>query len=365
MPEELRHVPLNNRHIELGAKMVPFGGFLMPVQYTGIKDEHHAVRSRSGIFDVSHMGEIEIQGADAIEVLNGLITNDATSLEDGQALYTVICNEKGGIVDDVIVYRLAEDHVLVCVNASNREKVIDHFQKYRRGQAELRDCSDSYGQFAVQGPNSQVILQRFVDCDLGNLKTFRSFFCEVAGHRALVARTGYTGEDGFELYVPAAHASTIFDALVEGTTREELALCGLGCRDTLRLEARLNLYGHEMDEQTNPFEAGLSWVVKLDKSTSFVGQDALKQIESEGVRRRLRGFVVEGRGIIRSECEIYLDGSKIGELTSGTYSPTLERSIGLGYIDVEHADASNVEIDVRGRRLAASVTNKPFYRRGR
>src|SRR5690554_2991976 len=273
MSEELRDVPLKNRHIELGAKMVPFAGFYMPVQYTGIKDEHHAVRTRAGIFDVSHMGQVEILGADAIEVLDGLITNDATVLEDGQALYTVVCNEAGGIVDDVIVYRLAHDHVLICVNASNREKVVAHFHKYRGGHAEIRDQSDSYGQFAIQGPESQAILQRFVDFDLQELQTFRSVYCDLASHRSLVARTGYTGEDGFELYVPAQHAAAIFNAIVEETTREELALCGLGCRDTLRLEARLNLYGHEMDEETNPFEAGLSWVVKLDKSTPFVGQD--------------------------------------------------------------------------------------------
>lgn len=365
MTEELRHIPLEKRHVELGAKMVPFAGFLMPVQYTGIKDEHLAVRSRAGIFDVSHMGEVEIQGADAIEVLNGLITNDATALEDGQALYTVICNEAGGIVDDVIVYRLAADHVLVCVNASNREKVFAHLQNYRSGEAEIRDCSDSYGQFAVQGPDAQAILQRFVDFDLGSLKAFRAVYGAVAGHRALVARTGYTGEDGFELYVPAEHAAEIFDALVEQTTREELALCGLGCRDTLRLEARLNLYGQEMDETTNPLEAGLGWVVKLDKATRFVGQEALGQIKREGVRRRLRGFVVEGRGIVRSGCEIYAGDVKIGTLTSGTYAPTLERSIGLGYIDVDYADVEKVAIDVRGRRLEATVTTKPFYTRGK
>ncbi|MBA2662947.1 MAG: glycine cleavage system aminomethyltransferase GcvT [Bradymonadaceae bacterium] len=363
MSQELRHIPLEDRHVALGAKMVPFAGYLMPVQYTGLIDEHQAVRTRAGLFDVSHMGEVEIVGKDAIAVIDGLVTNDATKLVDGQAMYTVMCKPDGGIVDDLIVYRLAEDHVFVCVNASNRDKDFAHMRQYARGEATLTDRGDAYGQFAIQGPDAQTLLQRIAGIDLSAIGAFRCQFGPIAGHVSLIARTGYTGEDGFEIYVPAEHAGAVFDALIEATSREELALCGLGCRDTLRLEARLNLYGQEMDEQTNPFEAGLAWVVKLDKSTPFIGQQALTELKAAGPGRRLRGLVVEGRGIIRHGHDIFVDDQKVGVVTSGTYSPTLEQSIGLGYIDVEHAERAKVEVEVRGRRIAAAVTKKAFYSR--
>jgi aminomethyltransferase len=360
---ELRRIPLEGRHIELGAKMVPFAGFLMPLQYTGIKDEHLAVRERAGLFDVSHMGEVVIRGPEAIAVVDGLVTNDASKLVDGQAMYTVMCREDGGIVDDLIVYRLAEDHVMICVNAANRDKDFAHMVAHARGDATVVDEGDRYVQLAIQGPMAQTILGRITDIDLGALGAFRCQQGKVAGVDTLIARTGYTGEDGFELYVPTEGGPTVFDALMACSSRDELVLCGLGCRDTLRLEARLHLYGQEMDETIDPFEAGLSWVVKLDKQTPFVGQSALQRIKAEGVKRRLRGLVIEGRGIIRPGYDIFVGERRVGHVTSGTYSPTLEHSIGLGYIDIDHADLPHVEVDVRGRRLEATVTKKPFYSR--
>lgn len=361
--EALRHIPLEARHRALGARLVPYAGFLMPVQYTGIKEEHAAVRNRAGLFDVSHMGEVEFTGPDAIAMIDGLVSNDVSKLVDGQAMYAVMCNEDGGIVDDLIVHRLAKDHVMVCVNAANRDKDLAHMRKYGRGEARLEDRGDQYAQFAIQGPEAQAILQRFTDVDLAGIATFHFKSGEVAGVRTLISRTGYTGEDGFELYLPAEQGQVVFDALVEGTSRDELALCGLGCRDTLRLEARFNLYGQEMDEQTNPYEAGLGWVVKLDKQTPFVGQQALRRIKEEGVRRRLRGLVVEDRGIIRPGYPIFSGDVQVGVVTSGGYSPTLERSIGLGYFDVDHAELEQVEVEVRKKRLKTTVTKKPFYSR--
>lgn len=361
--QELRRIPLEQRHIELGAKMVPFAGYLMPLQYTGIKDEHQAVRTRAGLFDVSHMGEVVIRGPEAIAVVDSLITNDASTLVDGQAMYTVMCNEEGGIVDDLIVYRLASDHVLVCVNASNRDKDFAHMKAFARGDATVEDHGDAYVQLAIQGPLAEGILQRITPVKLEDLGTFRCLYGDVAGVRTLIARTGYTGEDGFELYVPAGEGHVVFDALLEQSTREELALCGLGCRDTLRLEARLHLYGQEMDEGTDPFEAGLSWVVKLDKATPFVGQEALSKLKEQGVSRRLRGLIIEGRGIIRPGYDIFVGDHQVGKVTSGTYSPTLEHSIGLGYIDKDFADVPVVEVDVRGRRVEAMTTKKSFYSR--
>lgn len=364
MSEDLRQIPLASRHVAHGGKMVPFAGFSMPLQYSGIVEEHHAVRRRAGLFDVSHMGEVEITGPDAIAMIDALVSNDATRLVDGQAMYTVMCREDGGIVDDLIVYRLAQDHVLVCVNAANRDKDFAFMKAHARGEAELVDRGDAWAQLALQGPLAQEILAPLTDADLGALATFRCTFAQVAGVRTLVARTGYTGEDGFELYIPTEAAGEVFDALVaEGQKDGRLSLCGLGCRDTLRLEARLHLYGQDMDESINPLEAGLSWVVKLNKSSDFVGRQALERIKQQGVSRRLKGLVVEGKGIIRHDYPIFVGDVQVGKVTSGTHSPTLEQSIGLGYVDVAYDHVEEVEVEVRQRRIKARVTTRPFYSR--
>lgn len=363
MTDDLNHVPLDERHRELGAEMTEFGGFSMPVTYEGITDEHHAVRNDVGLFDVSHMGEIEVRGPEAIRVVDGLITNDAASLANGRAQYTAMCNEQGGIVDDLVWYRLGDERALLCVNAANRQKDWEHVTAHAEGDAELLNRSDDYVQLALQGPNAEALLQAIAEADLEELGFFRTTVTPVAGVETLVTRTGYTGEDGFELYYDSADAVAVFDALVEAGGEFDLGLCGLGARDTLRLEAMLNLYGQDMTEENNPYEARLGWTVKLDKETPFVGQEALEQIAEEGPDKKLRGFILEGRGVIRPDYPIFVDDEPVGEITSGGYAPTLEESIGLGYIDADHTDESEVDIEMRGRRVPARVTNDPFYER--
>jgi len=363
---EIKSIPLEQRHIDLGARMTPFAGYLMPLQYAGIKEEHLAVRSGVGLFDVSHMGEFEIVGADAIEVIDGLVTNDASKLVDGQAMYAALCNEEGGIIDDVLVYRLAEDHIFVCVNASRRDVDFAHMSAHARGKAEIRDTSDTYALLAIQGPKALDLIKVLAPEDaeaLEALRYYRARRAVVAGVDMLVSRTGYTGEDGFELYIPVAQAETVFDATLIAGEAFDLALCGLGCRDTLRLEARFNLYGQDMNETTNPFEAGLGWTVKLNKTTPFVGQDALKAIKARGLTRKLCGFVLQEKGMIRPGYEIYIGEENVGEVTSGSWAPTLEESIGLGYIGLDFVDAPLVDIQIRKKRVPARLTSQPFYKR--
>jgi aminomethyltransferase len=364
--EDVKHIPLEHRHIELGGRMVPFAGFLMPVQYSGIKEEHQAVRTGVGLFDVSHMGEVEIVGADAIEVIDGLVTNDASRLKDGQAMYAALCNEAGGIVDDVLVYRLAADHVLVCVNASRRAEDFAHMTAHAAGGATITDTSDDYVQLALQGPDAPALLKKIapgIGEAIDGLRYYRAMRGEVAGVEMLISRTGYTGEDGFELYIPVAAAEGVFDAILKAGEAFGLRMCGLGARDTLRLEAKFNLYGQDMSEATNPIEAGLGWTVKLDKKTPFVGQEAIRAVKEEGVSRRLRGLVLQEKGIIRPGYGIFVGDEKVGEVTSGSWAPTLEESIGLGYIDVDFVDAPVVDVQIRKRRVPARLTNKPFYKR--
>ena len=358
-----KHVPLEEYHRDHGAKMTEFGGFMMPVQFDGITDEHRAVRQNVGLFDVSHMGEVEIRGPEAIRVANGLMTNDVSRLADGQAQYSAMCNEEGGIVDDCVYYRLDAERILVCTNAANRDKDFAHMTEHATGEAELVDRGDDYIQLALQGPNAQELLAGLTDLELDDIKFYRSAFGEVAGVETLVSRTGYTGEDGFELYAPSDRAAELFEPLLEAGESYEMALCGLGARDTLRLEAMLNLYGQDMTEQNNPYEARLGWTVKLDKETPFVGREALRAIKDEGPDKLLRGLVLEGRGVIRPDYDLYLEDRKIGRTTSGSYAPTLEQSIGLGYIDSDFADVSEVAVEIRNRRLPARLTNEPFYKR--
>lgn len=364
MTDEItRTLALEHRHVELGARMVPFAGYSMPLQYVGIKDEHLAVRNNVGIFDVSHMGEVELRGPDAIAAIDRIVTNDATKLVDGQAMYTVMCNEDGGIVDDLLVYRVAADFVLACVNASRRDVDVAHMTAHTTGDVEIADRSDHYVQLAIQGPRAEMLLAPLVDAPLGQIAYYHARYADVAGHRCLVSRTGYTGEDGFELYVPTAAGEAVFDAVMLQGAAVQLQPCGLGARDTLRLEAKMHLYGNEMDESIDPFEAGLNWVVKLDKESDFVGKSALLAKRKAGVSRRLRGVVLEDRGVLRPHYPLYLGDECVGELTSGGYAPTLQRSIGLAYVAVEHADRPELEVEVRDRRLRATLTKKPFYKR--
>ncbi len=364
-PDELKLVPLNEHHEKAGGKMVPFAGFRMPLQYEGIKHEHLAVRNHVGLFDVSHMGEVEIRGEDAIAVADSLVTNDVYSLEDGQALYTVMCHEHGGIVDDLLVYRLNAEHILLCVNAANRDKDFAHIKAHARGTSSIEDTGDSWAQLALQGPKAQALLQKLTSTNLDELKYFYATFGEVAGQPdVLISRTGYTGEHGYELYIPAQSAAAVFEAIVDIGDEFELALCGLGARDTLRLEAKLHLYGQDLTDETNPLEAGLQWTVKLQTPHDFVGKQALLAIKEAGVTRRLRGFILDGKGVIRQGYEILNDeGDVIGELTSGSYSYMLDTSVGMGYVLREHAGLEHVKIQVRKKQLPAQMTKKAFYKK--
>ena len=359
----LRTTPLTARHRELGGRMVPFAGYSMPVQFTGVHAEHETVRANMGMFDVSHMGEVEIQGKEALAFVNTLITHDAGTLKDGDALYTVMCHPTGGVVDDLLVYRLTPEHVLLCINASNRHKDFDHIRSLERPEGvSVEDTSDSWAQLAIQGPNALALLATLCTHDPRQLAPFSCRWDEVAGHKALVSRTGYTGEDGVELYVPVAHALTVHDAIWEKGRPLGLALCGLGCRDTLRLEAKMHLYGQDLTDTTTPLEAGLAWAVKFEKDT-FLGKDALMHQKSAGIPRLFRGLVLEGRAIARTGAPLFCEDTLVGHVTSGCYSPTLGQSIALGYIDADFASRKQVDVEIRGKRIPASVTKKPFYRR--
>lgn len=361
--EATKKLPLHDAHAEAGARFAPFAGYEMPVRYGAIKDEHHAVRQRVGLFDVSHMGEVFVRGRDAIAAVDRLVTNDCTRLVDGRALYTVMCRQDGGIVDDLIVYRLAEDEVLICVNAANRDKDFSWIREHIHGDVKVTDESDGWVQLAIQGPRAVDVVASVAGQHATGIGTYWSCSARVAGYDAIVARTGYTGEDGFEIYAPVAGARAVFDALVEAGGPHGMALCGLGARDTLRLEARYALYGNDIDESTNPIEAGLGWVVKTDAG-DFVGRDALLRIKEKGPSRRLRGLILEDRGVIRRGYEVFCDGVHVGTTTSGGIAPTLDDiSIGIAYIASEYADRPSVEIDIRGRRVPARLTTKPFYSR--
>lgn len=360
---ELSHVLLEQKHIDLGGRMVAFAGFWMPIQYRGIKDEHFAVRNKVGLFDVSHMGEVFVRGKDAIQAVDGLITNDLSNAHLGQAIYTAMCNENGGIVDDLIVYKLSEEEVLMCVNASNRFKDFAHIKKHIKGDISLVDESDDWVQLALQGPLAESLLQKLCEEDVSTLKYYTGKSSTVADCPVFLARTGYTGEDGFEIYTKNAFGEKLFDALMKEGKAFEMQNCGLGCRDTLRLEAKFLLYGNDMNEEVNPIEAGLSWVVKLDKKTPFVGMGAIRKIKEEGPKRRLRGFILKEKGVLRPHYFILDGDKKIGELTSGSFCPTLGYSVGLGYVDVGSTKLKEVHIDIRGRKRLAKVTKKPFYKR--
>ena len=362
----MRKTSLHALHVELGARLVPFAGWEMPIQYEGIVAEHRAVRERAGLFDVSHMGELELTGKGALELVSSLITNDPTRIVDGQAQYTCACNEQGTILDDLIIYRRSPEHVLIVCNASNRAKIAAHVAKAADGRVTFRDRSDETALIALQGPRALETLARAgSSLDAAReLGSFRFRDADVAGVPATVARTGYTGEDGVELFCPWDAAPQLFRALLEAGRELGVAPIGLGARDTLRLEARLALYGNDIDETTNPLEAGLGWVVKLDKP-AFLGKDALSAVKAQGTARRLVGFEMVGRGIARHGYPL-LDatGATIGVCTSGSPSPTLGKNIGLGYVPTAlAAEGTRFAVDCRGKSIEAQVVPTPFYKR--
>ncbi|MFQ6105280.1 MAG: glycine cleavage system aminomethyltransferase GcvT [Candidatus Glassbacteria bacterium] len=358
---ELKKTPLYDLHIEYGGKMVPFAGYSMPVSYSGIIEEHLAVRERAGLFDVSHMGRIEVLGDGAVDYLDYLTVNHVARLKVGQAQYSAMLNKDGGIIDDIIVYR-CRDRYLVVVNAANHEKDMNWMQKHLMGGVSLRDVTDEIAQLALQGPMSQEILSRLTQMTLDTLRYYWFDWGQVAGVRCLVARTGYTGEDGFEIYAPEKDAGTIWRELIKAGSDVEILPCGLGCRDTLRLEMRYCLYGNDIDEETSPLEAGLRWITKIDKG-EFIGREALVEQIKTGVKKRLVGFEMEERGIPRNGYPVFCDGKEVSRVASGTSSPSLKKGIGTAYLPVEHGGVgTRIEIEVRNRRLAAVVVNGPFYK---
>ncbi|HSN91409.1 MAG TPA: glycine cleavage system aminomethyltransferase GcvT [Anaeromyxobacteraceae bacterium] len=355
-----QRTPLYESHVRAGARMVEFAGWEMPVQYAGLLDEHEAVRTRVGLFDVSHMGEVVFRGPRALEALNRAFTNDLGKLVDGQAQYGCICRETGGIVDDVVIYRRSAEDLLVCVNAGNRKKDFEWLAAHAGG-AEVANESDDWAQLALQGPLAAQVLQRLTRLNLSLLRPFRFASSEVAGLACTVARTGYTGEDGFELFCRSADGPRLWDALLEAGRPERLQPCGLGARDSLRLEMAYRLYGQDMDDLTTPLEAGLGWVVKLDKG-DFVGREAMQRQKEQGLSRKLVGFVLTDPGIARHGYPVLQEGRKVGEVTSGTRSPSLQIPIGLAYVPPAlAAEGSTFAVEIRGRAAAAKVVKTPFY----
>jgi aminomethyltransferase len=359
----LRQTPLNAVHRRSGAKMVDFGGWDMPVQYSSIIDEHHAVRQRVGLFDVSHMGEIEVRGPEALNLVNHVSTNNAAKLKTGQAQYSGLLYEHGGFVDDILVHKVDDDHFFLCVNASNQEKDYDHISTLNRHKANVEYASERYAQIAVQGPRALVTLQPLTRTDLSAIKYYYFLDGEVAGVPARIARTGYTGEDGFEVYTAPDEAEGVWDRLMDAGQEFDIRPCGLGARNTLRLEAKMALYGHEITASITPLEADLAWIVKMDKP-EFVGREALAQQQETGVKRKLVGFEMRGRGIGRDGYEVQVDGAAAGWVTSGGPSPTLNKNIGLCYLPAALAEPGRtIQIMIRNQPVEAVTVPTPFYKR--
>jgi aminomethyltransferase len=357
-----RRTAFHEYHRDAGARLIDFGGWEMPVQYTGILDEHHATRQRVGLFDVSHMGEVRFRGPGALEAVNRLVTNDVARLVDGQAMYTAMCHPHGGIVDDLIVYRLHAEDVLICVNAANREKDLAWMRAHTSG-VDVANESDQWAQVAIQGRHAQELLQALTATPLAPIKNYwfaTGTFAGVEG--CILARTGYTGEDGFEVFLPAGAADLVWGAIHAEGAKYGLANIGLGARDTLRLEMKYCLYGNDITDDTNPLEAGLGWVTRLEKG-DFIGRDALLRVKEQGVSRRLVGLAVEGR-IARPHCPVLAAGDVVGEVTSGTRAPSLEANIAMAYVPAALSKTgTELEVDVRGKAARATVVKTPFYNR--
>jgi aminomethyltransferase len=361
----LKKTPLNARHRSLGARMVEFGGWDMPVEYSGIVDEHLAVRTRGGLFDVSHMGEVEVAGRDALAAVQQITSNDASKLATGQAHYSALTTPDGTFVDDVLTYRLGDEHFMLVVNASNIIKDFSWIASHvgAAGDAVAVNTSSRYALIALQGPVARDVLQTLTSVPLAELKYYWFTNGEIAGVRGTVSRTGYTGEDGFEVFVPPASAERVWDAILRAGQPAGVIPAGLGARDTLRLEAAMRLYGNDIDETTTVLEADLGWIVGWKKD-GFIGSDVLRRQKQEGVRRKLVGFEVVDRGIARHGHEAFIRGEKAGFVTSGTQTPYLKKAIGMVYLPVEEtAPDTEFEIDVRGRRVRARVVPMPFYKR--
>ncbi|MDP8981054.1 MAG: glycine cleavage system aminomethyltransferase GcvT [Acidobacteriota bacterium] len=362
---DLKTTPLNAAHRRLGGKMIDFGGWNMPVQYSGILDEHHAVRTAVGLFDVSHMGEIEVHGPEALTLVESVTTNAASSLTAGQAQYSGLLYEHGGFVDDILVHKVDDDQYFLCVNASNQDKDYEHIDAHNRFHCKVDFASERYAQIAIQGPKALPTLQKLTAANLAAIKYYHFTDGEVCGEWARIARTGYTGEDGFEIYVSPDQAERIWDRILDAGQEFGIKPCGLGARNTLRLEAKMALYGHEIHASISPYEADLAWIVKLGKG-DFVGRAALAKQKEQGVTRKLIGFEMCGRGIGRDGYEVHLDGVPSGWVTSGGPSPTLNKNIGLCYLPVDRAKpGERIQIIVRNQPVDAVTVATPFYKRAK
>ena len=358
--------PLYDAHVKAGGKIVPFAGYLLPVQYgTGVITEHMAVREKAGLFDVSHMGEVLCQGKDALANLQKLLTNDFTNMVDGQARYSPMCNENGGTVDDLIVYKREDNDYFIVVNAANKDKDYQWMLDHQFGEVTFTDASSEYGQIALQGPKAMEILKKLTAEENIPKKYYHAVFdTEVAGIPCIISKTGYTGEDGVELYLASENAEKMWDALLEAGKDEGLIPCGLGARDTLRMEAAMPLYGHEMDDEISPLETGLKFAVKMGKEEDFIGKKAMEECGEPKITRI--GLKVTGRGIIREHQDIYVGEKKIGHTTSGTHCPFLGYPIAMALVDAGSVEIGNkVEVDVRGRKVEAEVIALPFYKRAK
>lgn len=359
----LKRTALNAVHRAAGARMVEFGGWNMPVEYSGIMQEHIAVRTCAGLFDVSHMGEIELRGPEALALLQRVTSNDVSKLKISQAQYSALMSPPGSAVDDCVVHRLGEDHYFLCVNAANTEKDFEWIAQHNSAGAEVCDVSSEYSQLALQGPRAAAILAKVTDADLAGLKYY--WFCEAncCGVDGLLARTGYTGEDGFEFYFSPSESERVWNSLLEAGKSEGLLPAGLGARNTLRLEAAYPLYGHELDEETTLLEANLGWICKLDKG-EFIGRDSLLKQRGHGTRRKLVGFEMADRGIARDGYPVWIDGQRAGRVTSGSPAPFLKKNIGLAYVPPEKAEVGQeIQIEIRGKMVPARLVALPFYKR--
>lgn len=359
----MKKTPFYDKHIELNGKIVDFAGFKMPINYTSIIDEVRAVRESAGIFDVSHMGEIEITGPDSLDFINYITSNDVSRLNKWQAQYTTMLYHDGGIVDDLLVYKLPDKYILI-VNATNTDKDREWIKENIRGNVKVADKSDSYFQIALQGPESASIMKEILDENPDNLKFYHAREEEIAGEKVILSRTGYTGEDGFEVYGKRENASPVWDKIYNEGESHGLKPCGLGARDLLRMEMGYCLYGNDISEETSPLEAGLFWLVKFDKE-DFIGKEALLTQKDDGIKRKLTGMIINSKLIPRHGYDILNEDDKIGEVTSGSFSPTIDKNIALGYIKKPYSEKGNtVKIKIRDRDIEAEVVSLPFWKNG-
>jgi aminomethyltransferase len=360
---ELRKTALNSIHRRLGAKMVNFGGWDMPLEYSGILAEHEAVRTRAGLFDVSHMGELEIRGSGALQLVQWVTCNNAAKLTVGQAHYSGLMTSRGTFVDDLLVHKISDSHYLLCVNASNQDADCDHIAANNKFDAAIENAGPRYSQLAIQGPRAKEILQQLTPAALDPIRYYHFTFDKVSGVDSLIARTGYTGEDGFEIYFSPEHSEKLWNDLMHAGESAKMIPCGLGARNTLRLEAGMCLYGHEIDDTTTPWEAGLAWICKMEKAP-FLGSDVLAHQKQTGVPRKLVGFEMLDKRIGRDGYTVMIAGREAGRVTSGCPAPFLKKNIGMAYVPPQStAVGTDIEISIRGQAAAARIVPIPFYKR--